>query len=1200
MSFAQPYPTQRSFPGWLILGSLILLTLNSNAAYAQVRLLQAGSSFSSEIKPKESQLAEFDLGGGELIRITVNASGTALSMRVLDEAEATVLEVPQRQLEPLTWFFIASKKGRYRLDVKSIYADGPPGQYELRVDEIRPSTISDQKQAAAFESFYRAEVLRLEWYTSSFENAVREYEQAAGAFKQLRDSESLAKTWQQVGEVRFIQGNYEEARRAFSLALNAARKTNNVPLTVTQLNQLAYIHLTIGNVEKAEPLLAEVRTRLNKAKGLSTTATTSIQAHLENNYGEIALARGNLKESLALFARALALWKELNHTPGMALAHLNNGFAQLDSGNGNEASREFDESLKLWKNAADQRGVALTLTAKGNLFTLFGETYSALAAHREARDILRRIGDRQGEAVTLNGLGKVFEDLNRKEEAIDHYSWALSLNHELGNRDFEAVSSYYLGKVWHDLANWKLSLEYYERSLKLSLEAGKTRMTALARMDIAAVYVKQGRHAEALKLYQETLKLYREIEDLRRQATVHQGLGELFRTQGRLDQAAGEYELSRELFHRMREPQGEAESLYWLATIAQQQNDLPKALKESQRSVDLIEAQRNRVIGENWRSSYFAAVRRHFELHVDILMQVHKHSPTYGFDRLGLEASERARARSLLELLVETQGEIRHGVDQSLLDRERQLRQQLSVKANYQTKLFETGIPEDQLTALETEIRTLNSDYDFVQAQIKAQDPRYAELIQPSILNTQQIQAALAQDGGTGVLEYMLGEKRSHVWLITADSVSYKELPGREVLKELSTKVYRGLTARQQLPREENDRYQQRAKGDEELFCPNAMQLSRIILEPLLNSTKLRRLLVVPDGSLQYIPFEALPVPQANGCRLDSETADYVPLLTEFDVVHLHSFSALATLRQPRRAPVRPTREIAVWADPVFERDDPRINVPMIASGLTPPDPPWGAFAEPSNPEPAPPPPRLMASVEEAQSIMRMAPSGMSLILTGFEASRDRALSENLNDYRILHFATHSLVNNRYPALSGLWLSTFDQTGVRRNGLLQLHDIYGLRLNSDLVVLSGCQTGLGEEISGEGLIGLTQGFLHAGSKSVVVSLWNVQDKTTAVLMTSFYQAMLKEGLSPSMALRQAKLKMYSQRQWRSPYYWSAFVIQGEFRPSESSWSSVFNTRNVMTILAILGLAFWLVSTRFRRRSQTVAGGETIAGGQSIE
>ena len=1041
---------------------------------------------------------------------------------------------------------------------------------------------------------------QLKWEASDLKKALVEYKAAANQAKRLRDWAGVARAWQRIGEVHFIQGDYDDALHAFTGALDASKKTNNTALRLTQLNHLAYIHITTGNLEKAETLLARVRSTLTKAKRLNLPITTQLQAQLENNYGEIALNRGDLKSSLASFARALVLWEELHSLPGMARARLNNGYALLDSGNANEAMLEFDESLKLWRNSGDLRGTALTLTAKGNLYTFWGETYLALSAHREARDILRRVGDRQGEAVTSNGLGKVFEDLNRKQEALDNYALALRLNNEIGNRNNEAVSSYYLGRVWSDLGDWKRSLEFYERSLTMSLEVGKPRMVALAHMDIAGIYVKQGKHAEALKLYGETLQVYKQIGDLRRQAITHQGLGQLFLTRGELGQANTAYELGRELFHRIRDPQGEAESFYWLARVAQEENDLPKALTHSQRSIDLIEAQRNRVIGQNWRSSYFAAVRRHFELHVDILMQLNGRSPGRGFDRLAFEASERGRARSLLELLMETQADIRRGVDQSLLDRERELRHRLSAKANYQMKALSSDFPEEQIAAIETEIRTLNADYDFVQAQIKAQDPDYAQLIQPAILNTEQIQATLAQDDETALLQYMLGEKRSYVWLVTPHTLISRELPGRTELKELTGNVYKGLTARQQLPGEELDRYQKRSKTDEELFCPNATQLSQYILEPLLHTTKVRRLLVVPDGSLQYIPFEALPLPTSGNstahCRLDSEPANYAPLLTEFDIVHLHSFSALSTLRRPRRGPVRPTREIAVWADPVFEADDPRIHV--FVDDAQPAR--VATTGDLTGPESNPPPARLLATIEEAQSIMRLAPAGMSLIFTGFEATRESALNGNLNDYRILHFATHSLVNNRYPALTGLWLSTFDQAGERRNGLLQLHDIYGLRLNSDLVVLSGCQTGLGQELSGEGLIGLTQGFLHAGAKSVVVSLWNVQDKTTAVLMTSFYQAMLKEGLPPSMALREAKLQMYRQREWRSPYYWSAFVLQGEFRASQPSRPLV-DPRKLMAGVAVLSLTLWLVVSRVRgRRRQVAAGMESVSGGRPIE
>jgi CHAT domain-containing protein len=215
---------------------------------------------------------------------------------------------------------------------------------------------------------------------------------------------------------------------------------------------------------------------------------------------------------------------------------------------------------------------------------------------------------------------------------------------------------------------------------------------------------------------------------------------------------------------------------------------------------------------------------------------------------------------------------------------------------------------------------------------------------------------------------------------------------------------------------------------------------------------------------------------------------------------------------------------------------------------------------------------------------MRYAPAGAAVLLTGFAANRESALERDLHGYRILHFATHAVVDNRHPALSGLFLSTFDEHGHSQTGLLQMQDIYGLRLNADLVVLSACQTGLGEELSGEGVVGLTQGFFYAGSRSVVVSLWKVEDNATTTLMNQFYQAMLKDGAAPAEALRQAKLMMYRQSLRQSPYYWSAFVIQGEFRQSPRPRHGLLLTRSLWAWTSLLAIAAWLFySWRKRRR-----------------
>ena len=190
---------------------------------------------------------------------------------------------------------------------------------------------------------------------------------------------------------------------------------------------------------------------------------------------------------------------------------------------------------------------------------------------------------------------------------------------------------------------------------------------------------------------------------------------------------------------------------------------------------------------------------------------------------------------------------------------------------------------------------------------------------------------------------------------------------------------------------------------------------------------------------------------------------------------------------------------------------------------------------------------RLPFTRREAAAILAAAPAGAGIQSLDFRASRATATNSELSQYRIVHFATHGLLNSERPELSGIILSLVDENGRPQDGFLRLHEIYNLSLNAELVVLSACQTGLGKEIKGEGLIGLTRGFMYAGSPRVVASLWKVDDVATAELMQRFYRHMLTNKRRPAAALRAAQVEMRRQPRWQSPYYWAAFQLQGEWR-----------------------------------------------------
>jgi CHAT domain-containing protein len=453
-------------------------------------------------------------------------------------------------------------------------------------------------------------------------------------------------------------------------------------------------------------------------------------------------------------------------------------------------------------------------------------------------------------------------------------------------------------------------------------------------------------------------------------------------------------------------------------------------------------------------------------------------------------------------------------------------------------RLLPLAAAAPRAVALQQEIRDLESQYQDVEAAIRKNSPGYAALAQPSPLKVSQIQQDLL-DEDTLLLEYSLGEKRSYLWTVSKHELSAWELPARNKIEAQVEQVIALLTSRSIVKRLETPaERQKRIMAADTALKTAATDLSKMVIGPAQGVLAGKKLVVVPDGALQRLPFSMLPVGRGE------------PLIVSHEVVMLPSASALAVLRQEISGRKPATKMLAVFADPVFDRSDPRAG-PQPAGPAPPPaaytrlleqlaDPADGGSAVLKIP-------RLPYTAQEAERILSVASSGANLKAVGFQASRPAATSGQLNDYRYLHFATHGYLDTERPSLSALVLSQIDENNRPEDGFLRVNDIYNTRLSSELVVLSACQTGLGQEVRGEGLMGLTRAFLYAGAPRVIVSLWNVNDRATAELMSSLYRRMLREGKRPAAALREAQLELRKQKQWESPYYWAAFVQHGEWR-----------------------------------------------------
>jgi CHAT domain-containing protein len=503
-------------------------------------------------------------------------------------------------------------------------------------------------------------------------------------------------------------------------------------------------------------------------------------------------------------------------------------------------------------------------------------------------------------------------------------------------------------------------------------------------------------------------------------------------------------------------------------------------------------------------------------------------------------------------MLAEAHAEIRQGIDPSLLERERRVQQQLGAKEQDRMQLLSGKHTQEQAKAVEKELDVLMTEYREVERQIRATSPRYAALTQPQPLSLKEIQQQVL-DEDTLLLEYALGDERSFLWAVTPTSISSSELPKRADVEAAAKRVYDVL----------------KAEADAE-FPDALIALSRMLLEPVADQLGKKRLLIVADGALQYVPFGALPAPSvslvtghlslANKERQKTNdqgprTKDPQPLIADHEVVSLPSASVLAVLRREMSGRKPAEKVVAVVADPVFQDNDPRVKRDQDRAQVNQAAPP-AAATELLGVEPVTRSAResglssfirLPLSRQEAEQIAHLATPATRFTALDFEASKPKVTGTSLDQYRIVHFATHGLLNSQHPELSGIVLSLVDEQGQPQDGFLRLHEIYNLELNADLVVLSACQTALGQEIRGEGLIGLTRGFMYAGAPRVVASLWKVDDKATAELMKRFYQKLLQENRRPAAALRAAQLSMVKQKRWSAPYYWAGFVLLGEWK-----------------------------------------------------
>lgn len=861
-----------------------------------------------------------------------------------------------------------------------------------------------------------------------------------------------------------------------------------------------------------------------------------------------------LRLALTKLAEAERLRVELGDKRGQLEAIVFTGICYQVLGEQKTAIETYQRAIPLAKEAGAVGNEAMAYNNLGFIYYRLDDFQNALYYMRLGIETLSQAGREEDLAVPLGNIGTAYTSLGEPEKAIDYFHRAQVIAHKYNLRNSEAHSEKDLAAIYAGLGD-------HQRALAMQLEAlpvlRQTRDIAGVQSclgHIANAYFALGDDQNALEYFGQALKHSIESKSGLEQANTYYGLGRVYDRQGDLPKAIDNFKMSLDLFSQLQTPRLSARALRALAESEFKAGQFSQAESDMRKAIELIESVRSRISTQELRTSFFSQSNREiYESYISLLMGLHKQAAEKGYDKEAFAASEKARARSLLELLAVARTDIRQGIDKDLLDRERGLRTKLNDKIGQLSRLMLARAAEDRVSAAQSDYAKSEEELQQVEAQIRKASPRYAALMQSQTVSLTEAQTLLDKD--SALLEYSLGKNRSYLWVITSDSVQTVELPKRDEIEKAARAVYELLTARNRTIKFETiaEKRTRVARSDSEV-SQAASLLSRMVLAPAASALTKKRMLIVPDGGLYYVPFAILPTASLAGAK--------APLVTDAEVVNLPSASALAALRKQLAGRLTAPRAVAIFADPVFDREDERYQA--IASRQSSSKPAANLLAKSRSIKAAEfsdltraarevdgenviSLPRLPFTRKEAEAIKTIASGQQSQSLLDFSARRGTVLDSELSQYRIIHFATHSFISSAHPEVSGIVLSLIDEKGDDRDGFIRASDIYNLKLQADLVVLSGCRTGLGKEIRGEGLTGMTQSFMYAGAARVMVSLWDVQDEATAELMKRFYHGLFAERLSPAAALRNAQQSMAQDKRWSAPYYWAGFTLQGEPR-----------------------------------------------------
>ena len=948
------------------------------------------------------------------------------------------------------------------------------------------------------------ELARLEIIRRNYDRSLQISGQALARFEALDDPPGIADSLHSMALA------YKE-RRMPEEALKYGLRSLKLGEALNDQRRLAFIHRTLGDIEIDRNDPASAMEHHRKASHLfDAVGERHASALSAFGLGRLHYRLGDFGEALDYIAKAARLFEEYKDSYGLADAWNGMGVVQARVGDFPASLQAFQKAFKLREQLGDDRRFQVLMNI-GNVYGEQARYSEALAQYYLTLARAEAAADGQAMMLNLSNIAIMNTRIGRHGVAVEYLRRALEVAEKLNDGHVIARQHQALGEAHNNLGRHTEALDYYERARALSERLGDKAGLATSSGEIGFTYTRLKRYDEALDHYRKTIPQLRALGAQRDLAVGLCRMGYAYHQQKNWPEAEAALSEAIEISQRIGDPECAWEALYGKALVLRDRGRVDAAIDLIKEAIRALESVRGGIQSTGARATFLHSRVGPYGHLVQWLADRKDYKGAFHY-------AERAKARSLLELLTEARSDIRKKIDPALLERERlALARWLHFQGQYQAAAARPfPSPEGPaLDALRGPLARAERDYEQVALDIRRRSPEYAAVKYPEPVRLEDAQRLL--DDQTVLLSYMLSKDRSVLFAVTRAEVRLFQLPPAADLERRVAALLRSL---EEAPNPSSTAgYRREALALYEQLVQPA--------EPLLRGK--RTLLISPDGAAALVPFAAL---LRNRVSAAQPPAAWPYLVRDFNVRSIPSASVMTTLRQPERKDAW-SKTLVAFAPVTFE------NPAAPAGGDTAEA---AALAQLYRGGVALR--NLPFTQEELDGIGGLYDRAQVSLYTGPAATEERVKAGALKGYRYAHFATHGVLRTDRPEFSAVLL----RPGGSEDGYLRLAEVFNLELDAQLVVLSACQTAKGQRMNGEGLIGLTRGFLYAGAGSVLASLWDVRDRPTAHFMREFYKNL--DGASPAQALRRTQLALIQGRRpgnapYNHPYYWSAFVLTGE-------------------------------------------------------